>query len=394
MKKSFLMALVPLVLGIASCGGNQPASSSDAYPALDYKVEYEEKQGGHGLITDAIGRKVDIVPGSYSKVVCIGAGALRLYSYVGSSDLLAGVEDIDNPTAAGRPKMFDNAARPYFMAGKEIFSTLPSCGVGGPSAQTAEPTKILQCEPDIVISEYEDVEKEDALQEQVGVPVIALRMGSGGMVNSSLYGSLAILGKVFGKENRAKQLIEYHYESQKTVYERTRNVTNRKKAYICGLGAWGTTNQFYTAQNYDGFNIAHIDNVVVDLPKDGIQPIEEEKFLSLAGQMDTMFFDAAAVKNIKGKGFDFSPCKAFTTGEVYLQMPYNAYYTNVETALINVWFLAKSVYPELFTDVNIETKADEITVRFNGKALYAEMKKPAQSYGGYQKIANPTEFFQ
>ena len=126
-------------------------------------------------VTDMIGREVAVVPGSYQRVVCIGAGALRMYSYIGDVGLLCGVEDIDNTSLAERPKMFDSVARPYMLAYGEAFTALPSCGVGGPQAQTAEAEKILACEPDIVISEYEDVEKEDALQEQLGVPVIPER---------------------------------------------------------------------------------------------------------------------------------------------------------------------------------------------------------------------------
>ena len=34
-------------------------------------------------VTDMIGRKVTVSPGKYKKVVCIGAGALRMYTYVG-----------------------------------------------------------------------------------------------------------------------------------------------------------------------------------------------------------------------------------------------------------------------------------------------------------------------
>ena len=59
------------------------------------------------LLTDMIGREVSVVPGSYTRVVCIGAGALRMYCYIGDPTLLAGVEDIDNRTLAERPKMFD-----------------------------------------------------------------------------------------------------------------------------------------------------------------------------------------------------------------------------------------------------------------------------------------------
>ena len=307
--------------------------------------------------------------------------------------LLCGVEDIENVDAEGRPAIFDNVARPYFMANGELFKTLPSCGKGGPQAQAAEAEKIATCDPDIVISEYEDVEKEDALQEQLGVPVITLRYGSAGLINNTLYGTLAMLGKIFDKETRAKEVIDYHHNSLKAVYDRTKNVENRKKAYICGLGNWGTTNQYMTAQNYDVFNIAHVDNVVAGLPKDGVQAIEEEAFIDLSEKMDIMFFDAAAVKNIRKAPYDFSICKAFETGEVYLQMAYNVYYSNVEVALINTWFVAKSVYPSLFEDVNIETVANDVTTKFNGTALYDEIKALPQSYGGYQKIANPTEFF-
>ena len=137
-------------------------------------------------VTDMIGREVAVIPGSYQRVVCIGAGALRMYSYIGDVGLLCGVEDIDNTSLAERPKMFDSVARPYMLAYGDAFTALPSCGVGGPQAQTAEAEKILACEPDIVISEYEDVEKEDALQEQLGVPVITLKAGPGGVFREFL----------------------------------------------------------------------------------------------------------------------------------------------------------------------------------------------------------------
>ena len=38
---------------------------------------------GETTVTDMVGRQVKIDPGSYKRVVCIGAGALRLYCYVG-----------------------------------------------------------------------------------------------------------------------------------------------------------------------------------------------------------------------------------------------------------------------------------------------------------------------
>ena len=40
-------------------------------------------------VTDAINREVKVVKDNIKKVICIGAGALRLYSYVGNLDLLS-----------------------------------------------------------------------------------------------------------------------------------------------------------------------------------------------------------------------------------------------------------------------------------------------------------------
>ena len=154
-------------------------------------------------VTDMIGRQVTVTPGSYQKVVCVGAGALRMYSYVGDVALLAGVEDIDNTTLSDRPMMFDSVARPYVLAFGETFNKLPSCGVGGPMAQAAEAEKILACNPDIVISEFEDVEKSDALQQQLGVPVITLSAGSMGVFDEKFAGSMELLGKIFAKEEKA-----------------------------------------------------------------------------------------------------------------------------------------------------------------------------------------------
>ena len=168
--KKYLSAVLVLVLLFSLCAcmaPNGPISS-----------------GSKITVTDMVGRQLEVTPGSYKRVVCIGAGALRMYSYVGDVALLAGVEDIDNLTLAERPKMFDAVARPYVLAFADTFNKLPSCGVGGPMAQAAEAEKILACNPDIVISEFEDVEKSDALQQQLGVPVITLGAGSDGVFDA------------------------------------------------------------------------------------------------------------------------------------------------------------------------------------------------------------------
>lgn len=348
------------------------------------------------VVTDMIGRNVEVVPGSYHRVVCIGAGALRMYTYIGDVQDLCGVEDIDNIKLQNRPKMFDSAARPYVIAYSEEFSKLPSCGVGGPQAQAAEAEKILACNPDIVISEYEDVQKEDALQQQLGVPVITLRSGANGVFADEFKGSMRLLGSIFGKEARAEELVAFVEKETAEIIRRTADIPESSKpaVYICGLGNWGTTNHLMTSQNYKPFEVANIRNAVTGLSAKGIQAIEKEKFESIGQDVDIMFIDSAAVKNIKPLYAQdpalFDSCKAWQNGEVYLQPAYNAYYTNYEIALINTWFDAKTVYPQLFEDINIYVKMDEITQAFLGLPLGDEILRFGN--GALKKIDTATFF--
>ena len=358
----------------------------------------EAKAENEITITDMIGREVTVTPGNYKRVVCIGAGALRMYTYIGDVSLLCGVEDIDNTSLAERPKMFDSVARPYLLAYGEDFTALPSCGVGGPQAQTAEAEKILSCAPDIVISEYEDVEKEDALQEQLGVPVVTLKAGPGGVFDDNFYGTMRMLGVIFQNEEKAEALISFIEAERSEISKRTADIPDEEKpaVYICGLGNWGTTNHLMTAQNYISFNIANVKNVVTDLEAPGIQAIEEEKFVALGEDMDIIIMDAAAVKNIKPLYAEdpgmFDTCKAWQDGEVYLEMAYNAYYTNYEIALINTWFIAKTVYPEQFANIDMTAKINEITQVFFGMDLAEQIAAAPSSFGGYQQINTATFF--
>ena len=355
---TLLLALM-MALSLCACG----------------RSEAEDTEPAETAVTDRIGRTVAVTPGSYKRVVCIGAGALRMYSYIGDTALLCGVEDIDNTSLSQRPKMFDSVARPYMLSYGDTFAALPSCGVGGPNAQAAEAEKILSCTPDIVISEYEDVEKADALQEQIGVPVITLSSGPDGVFDEDFAQSMTLLGTIFDEEEKAEALISFIRAQTDEISKRTADVTDKPHVYICGLGNWGTTDHLMTSPDYVAFDIAHISNVVTDLASKGVQPIEEEKFTALGSDMDIIIMDAAAVKNIKPLYAEdntmFDSCKAWQNGEVYLQMAYNAYYTNYEIALINTWFIAKTVYPDLFADIDMTEKTNEVTQAFFGKDLAA-----------------------
>ena len=381
MKNRLFALVLALVMALSLFGCGQKPAADDTGDAPEAVT-----------VTDMIGRELELTPGSYQRVVCIGAGALRLYSYVGDVSLLCGVEDIDNTTLSERPQMFDGVARPYVMVYGDTFAALPSCGVGGPNAQAAEAEQILSCTPDIIVSEYEDTDKADALQQQTGVPVVTLRTGVDGVFSDDFRGSITLLGKIFGKETRAAELLSFVESETAELGRRTADIAEDAKpsVYVCGLGNWGTTNHLMTVQDYSTFRVAHIKNAVSGLSASGIQPIEAEKFTALGADMDIMLIDAAAVKNIKPLYAEdsgmFDSCKAWQNGQVYLEMAYNAYYTNYEIALAYAWFAAKCADPDQFADIDMTEKLNEITGAFLGKGIAEDIYRMPNSFGGYQQI--------
>ena len=209
---------------------------------------------------------------------------------------------------------------------------------------------------------------------------------------------MALLGQIFGEEEKAADLVAYVQAEAAEISARTAGIADADKpsVYVCGLGNWGTTDHLMTAEKYVSFQVANIKNVLTDTGVQGIQPIEEEKFVSIGADMDMIIMDAAAVKNIKPLYQEdptmFDTCKAWQDGEVYLEMAYNAYYTNYEIALINTWFIAKSVYPEAFADIDLAAKTNEVTQKFFGMDLADEIFACPSSFGGYKKIDTTTFF--
>ena len=86
-----LLAFV-MMASLCACGKKAVAQVQTEAPATTAAPETAAAtESAEVTITDMIGREVTIVPGSYKRVVCIGAGALRMYSYIGDVTLLVGV---------------------------------------------------------------------------------------------------------------------------------------------------------------------------------------------------------------------------------------------------------------------------------------------------------------
>ena len=365
-KSILALALFPMLVG---CG---------ATPSGDNTV----------TITDMQGRTVTYDKTKVNRVVCVGAGALRLYSYVGDMSKLVGSEDIDGANTFG----IGNTARPYYLANKEFLSTLPSIGEGGPNAQLANTELILAANPDIVVS-FLNAEANEALGKLV--PTIGLKQGRDGILSDEIMQSLELIANVFGRETRYNELKSYINNCKADFANLT--IDENVKTYGPCIAGWGQTDFLLGANYFPVFKYAKVKNVL-----DTIQ--DSEKQISqmgakismetlLAADPDRVFIDGAGYSGFASKyksDADFrtkvNSLPAFQNGEVYKTLPYNAYYTNLEIQLMSTFYVASVAHPEAFANFDIAAKCNEVTTMFNGKAMYTELSQHPTGLGGYHKV--------
>ncbi|KNY29478.1 iron ABC transporter substrate-binding protein [Pseudobacteroides cellulosolvens] len=328
-------------------------------------------------VTDTLGRHVEI-DAQAKKVVAIGPGALRLCCYFNSIDMIAGVERIDKDDTTGKP---------YVIANPSL-SNLPLIGPGGPN-NAPDPEKILAVRPEIIFSTYAaDKASADNLQSKTGIPVVVISYGKTSAFDPAVYTSIKLIGKIVGKELKAQEIEDYMKKCKNDLDTRTNDIPDDKKpsAYVGGLGMRGTHGIESTQGNYSLFNAVNAKNVVDETGKTGSLMIDKEKLIQW--NPDKIFIDGSGFQLFqqdyqKNKDY-YNTLSAIKNGEIYIQLPYNFYATNVDTAIADAYYMGKVLYPDQFKDVDPEKKADEIYKTLLGKELYSEM---AKAYEGFKKLA-------
>ena len=360
MKKAIFLSIVILML-LSGCVQNQS------------NVEGKVK------VTDMLGRTVE-VPEKVNRVVCVGPGALRLIVYLDAVDKVVGVEDAE--------KKWSPYGRPYRLAHPEL-ADLPTIGQGGPTP-VPYPEEIIKVNPDVIFAAYIDSQQADNLQEKTGVPVVVLSYGQlATFTNEEVFDSIRLAGKILGKEDRAEEVVNFIQNTISDLNSRTKDIPEEEKlsVYVGGIGYKGQQGIESTECYSPPFIAVNAKNVVDVLDKPGHVFIDKEKLLDW--DPDIIFIDEggfALVKNDYDKNLDFyNSLGAFKNGNVYGILPFNYYTTNIGTALADAYYIGKVLYPDRFSDIDPEKKADEIFEFLVGKPVYEEMK---EKWGGFTSLAD------
>jgi len=337
--------------------------------------------GEQVTVTDLLGREVSI-PATVEKVIAIGPGALRLYVYAGNLEYVVGVEQIEADSPTGRP---------YLLANPEL-AELPVIGQGGPN-NAPDPEKTLTVAPDVILSTYAtDAAAADELQAKTGIPVVVISYGTIGFGTTTIFGdevqdSLRLIGSITGQDDKAAAAIDFILQAQQDLVGRTRDIPDAGKpsVYVGGLGARGTHGIESTQGHYALLDAIHARNVVDETGESGSIMIDKEKLLDW--DPDFLFIDqgglAAVVEDYQKNPVFYESLSAVQDGQVYAQLPYNYYSTNIDTAIADAYYLGKILYPTAFADVEPEQKADEIYQALLGRPAYAQM---AAAFGGFKPL--------
>ncbi len=331
-------------------------------------------------LTDALGRTVSL-PAAAKRVVAIGPGALRLYVYAGNLEYVVGVEEMETGDVSGKP---------YMLANPNL-AKLPIIGLGGPN-NAPDPEKLLTVTPDVIFSTYAtDAAAADELQAQTGVPVVALSYGGFGVTpifGQEIQTSLRLIGLATAQTEKAEKVITFLQNAQADLNRRTSNIPPEQQpsVYVGSLGAKGAHGIESTQAQYALLQAIHAHNVADETGKTGALMIDREKLLAWNPKIifiDLFGYPTLQEDYLQNPNF-YQALAAVQNGQVYSQLPYNSYSTNIDTAIADAYFLGKIIYPAAFADVDPAQKADEIYQALLGKSLYAVME---QKFGGFRALS-------
>lgn len=314
------------------------------------------------VIKDMLNRTVSI-PDTVQSVICVKPGCLRILSYLKAGNMAAGVEEYEKRNTAPY-----NLANPQYKKAKII----------GPM-HGGDPELITAANPDIIFTTYTTVNDANRLQNQTGIPVIALQYGDPILYRNEFLNAIKLMGEIINKKERADTLISFI----NNIINELDSLTHTKKtqeAYIGGVSFKGVHGISSTSPQYPPFEFVNVKNIAAKYttPNNNIF-IDKEEIIKLNPEL--LFIDYAGVSIIRDEINNpaFKDMQALKNNNIYYLYPYNSYTTNYATVFVNAYISGKTVYPDIFSHININNKAGEIYKMMLGKNIFNEFKKQFNS---------------
>jgi len=242
-------------------------------------------------------------------------------------------------------------------------------GFGGPYGGVPNVETILSLAPDLVILRDFGGDDENTINfiqlvEETGIPVVVLKYPDCFDVASpdTIYEEIRVLGEVFGDEDKASEIIAMLKERVDMIEERTATLeeSERKSVLFFGAPTWasdkGGVGVTFGSGTIEVAFLEAIINAESAYSDSGRNLVSAEQVLSMDPDVILLptWSGYHAPRQLYEEAYDsISDLRAIQDNEVYslATTPVNSQRLEFP---INLMIAAKSTYPELFTDIDIE----------------------------------------
>ena len=325
-------------------------------------------------VVDARGRTTTI-PNDIQSVFAIGPCSLEIVSFFDSVNKVKYLDGFSN--GGERPSDLDRITSVMI---KKLMQGIDS----GHYISSAE--GVVAANPDIIISDVVDRGQLDNYQAAVQIPVFAINADM--EFNSAMfYYQLIALGKLFGEQDRAQELVDGILSMIGYISDNSSPVEGMS-AYVCGMNFYTSGSFTRTSGNYLPFEYSKLNNVSPPSTAGvGAQPYEIDVQYVINANPNIIFIDGQGLKSTQQYIDDhidtLQLIDAISNNNVYKTMVYKDWGTNWPNVLINIYYVASIVHPDLFTTKSFTDYANDVLQLFypNTSVTYSDLAN-AQSGGG------------
>jgi iron complex transport system substrate-binding protein len=219
---------------------------------------------------------------------------------------------------------------------------------------------VVSLKPDVVLGGFGDVRKS---LENAGLPVIGINLES----PEKLKAGITLIGECIGMAKEAKDLVTYYDEKMNIITSRTSAIpeAERVKVLIPNKTSklsctGGDSYQNYLIEGAGGINVAEA--VTGQWPAASLEQI-------MAWDPQVIIVPPYCADNAESILSDsaWQSIDAVKNERVYSMPQYTvAWDTPVADSILGELWIAKQLYPERFTDIDINNLADEFYTEFYG----------------------------
>ena len=378
-KKHIYWVILLIAVFSLNCSACRNQSENDARSAISLSApetasgEEAGTAGGKEVlkITDCAGREVEI--NRYAKkVVDLTYGdGIRTLVELGAQNTLVGMSDMDHD-------LFDPEDKfsACFIIVRNVAPELRNVmNVGNHKEPNVQ--LIMSVEPDVIFMQRDLKQLADTLQKQTRTPVVCL--GAHGTLDLEIF---RIAGKILGREERAEELIAFSRSRIKKVTAVTDDIPEEEKPRVF-FWVRPFIDDPRTDGNYEPLEAAGAINVAADavikpnemfkISKEQIAAWNPEIILRHTGSKDRTVEEGwHTIESILNEPV-LQGVRAVKDKKVYPTEGYQRGW-DPATGITEVLYLAKIIYPERFTFLDVEKEGNEILEKFYGvDGLYTEM---------------------